>query len=353
MASQPVRSFCMKRILLVLLVSVPFWSHAQNEDDIVDFLKAGQSDASKLMQAYLNPMIEGLSYGFNGGWYHTAKAHNSLGFDFGVSLNAVFIPTSKNYFDPRDLNLQVVDLSSPVSGRAPTIIGPKEPTTYTVDWDNNGTPDGVSFNGPEGLDFKKNFKVSGVLSPTAQLGIGIYKNTDLKIRWMPEVNAGSSKVKLLGFGVLHDVKQHIPGIKTMPFDLSMLVAFTNIKGSTDLTGGSIDRPTGDTNPQILNYHMKAWLIQALISKKVSVVTFYGGIGFNTIKTTSDLKGGYVVPGPNGTSAAVKDPFSLGFKNKSFKVTAGFRFKFGPIYLNGDYSLQEYNTLSVGLGVAVR
>ena len=168
---------------------------------------------------------------------------------------------------------------------------------------------------------------------------------------MPEVDAGSSKVKLLGFGVMHDVKQHIPGMKTLPFDLSMLAAFTNIKGSTDLTGGSVPRATGDNQPQIMNYNMNAWLIQALISKKVAIVTFYGGIGYNAIKTTTDLTGTYVIPG--GPSGGFKNPLSLDFKNKSLKVTAGIRFKFGPIYLNGDYSIQEYNTLSVGLGVAVR
>ena len=59
--------------------------YSQSEQDLVNFLNAGKNDASKLMGAYLNPMIEGLSYSFNGGWYHTAKAHNSLGFDFGVS----------------------------------------------------------------------------------------------------------------------------------------------------------------------------------------------------------------------------------------------------------------------------
>lgn len=352
MISPSARSFSLKRIFVALLISVPSLIYAQSEADAVNFLNAGKSDATKLMNAYLNPMIEGVSYSFNGGWYHTAKAHKSLGFDLGVSVNAVFIPKSKNYFTPNDLGLQVTKLTnSEVSGKAPTIIGPSNPTTYGVDADNNGTNE-ISFNGPEGLDFKENIKVSGVLAPTAQLGIGIYKNTDLKIRWMPEVNAGSSKVKLLGFGVMHDIKQHIPGMKTLPFDLSMLVAFTNIKGATDVTGASnaIGRPAGDTQPQMMDYQMKAWLIQALISKKISVITFYGGIGYNTIKTTTDLTGTYVI---QGTTAGLKDPVSLDFKNKSLRVTAGFRLKLGPIYLNGDYSLQEYNTLSVGLGVAVR
>jgi len=171
---------------------------------------------------------------------------------------------------------------------------------------------------------------------------------------MPEVETGSSKVKLLGFGLLHDIKQHIPGLKTMPFDLSMLVAFTNIKGSTS-TEGEFGKPQNDPRQQLLDYSMNAWLFQALISKKISVITFYGGIGYNTINTTSDLTGSYIiVDDPTGNNDIVlKDPVSLKFKNNSLRVTAGVRLKLGPIYLNGDYSIQEYNTLSVGLGVAVR
>jgi hypothetical protein len=344
-------------MLMATLLVAPGLTFAQSEAELIEFLNAGKRDASKLIGAYVNPMVDGLSYSFNGGWYHTAKAHNTLGFDFGVSLNAAFIPKSKNYFTPSALGLENTILVDPVSGKAPTVVGPSQPTTYqsTLDFNNDGVPDQtVTIDGPEGVDFKKNFKVSGVVAPMAQLGIGIYKNTDLKIRWMPEVKTSATRVKLLGFGVLHDVKQHIPGIKTLPFDLSMLVAFTNIKGST-IVEGEFNKPTNDPRQQLMDYSMNAWLFQALISKKIAVVTFYGGIGYNTVKTSSELTGSYViVDDPTGNNDVIfKDPIALDFKNKSLKVTAGVRFKFGPIYLNGDYSIQEYNTLSVGLGVAVR
>jgi hypothetical protein len=347
-----------KRVLILCIIGAPFLASAQDESDLVEFLNAGPTDASKLMNAYLNPVIEGLSYGFNGGWYTTAKAHKPLGFDIGVSLNAVFIPSSKNYFKPADLNLNAAILTSPASGQAPTLVGPEEPTTYGIDINGDNQPDDIdgngqpdTFNGPEGLDYKENIKISGVLAPTAQVGIGVYKNTDLKIRWMPEVETGSTKVKLFGIGVLHDIKQHIAGIKVLPFDLSVLVAFTKIQGTSGMAG-TFDAPSSDPRPQEMDYDMEAWLFQALISKKLAIFTFHGGIGFNTINTNANLTGSYiVVPGtPQGT---LKDPVSLGFKNNSMRLSGGIRMNLGPVYLNGEYTLQEYSTVSIGLGVTVR
>jgi hypothetical protein len=207
-----VKMFSRRLCILLFLVS-PIIGNAQDDNDLVDFLSAGKDDAALLMSAYLNPVVEGLSYGFNGGWFHTAKAHKSLGFDIGVSINAVFIPESKNFFDPSQLGLRTFvpnEFTSTASnGLAPTIAGPEEETTYGVDADAiTGSPDGEAdlfFDGPQGLDFKDLFKVSGVLSPTIQLGVGVYKNTDLKIRWMPEVESGSSNIRYFGVGIMHDI----------------------------------------------------------------------------------------------------------------------------------------------------
>ncbi len=339
-----------KRAILCSMICLSINAVAQDENDIVNFLNAGQQDARKLMNAYLTPAIEGFSYGFNGGWYTTAKAHKTLGFDIAVAIHGVFVPTSKNYFNPNGLQLQTVTgfTSASSNGLAPTIMGPDVRTDYSVDADDNGQTD-ATFQGPRGLDFKDNLKINGTLAATAQVGIGIYKNTDLKIRWTPEIEYGSSKVKMLGFGVMHDIKQHIPGIKVLPFDLSILVAYTKIKGSTGLEN-TFPKPATDTRPQVMNYSMNAWLFEALISKKLAMVTFFGGVGFNTVQADADVKGSYVVEGFPG---ALKDPVSLGFKNKSMRVNAGMRLNLGPIYLSGEYVLQEYSMVSAGFGVTVR
>lgn len=332
--------------VVFFLVSATAW--AQSENELVRFVQAGREDASTLTKAYLNPVVEGASYGLNGGWFNTAKTHKTLGFDLGVSVNAVFIPSSKNYFDPESLNLKYLDnfTTTASNGKAPTLTGPDDRTTYTVSNPEN-TSETLTFEGPRGVDFKENIKVNAVPMPMVQAGIGIYKNTDLKLRFAPEIEAGDSKLKLFGVGVMHDVKQHIPGIRLLPFDLSVLVGYTKLSGSTGLANDEIPG-----NGQEMEFKMNAWLFQALISKKLAIVTFYGGIGYNTIKTNTDVNGSYQVT-YQGTTVTYNNPVALEFKNNSLRVTGGFRLNLGPVYLNTDYTLQEYSTLSIGLGATVR
>ena len=367
----------MKKIYLVGIIIflsglfvLPTTAIAQTEEDIAAFLEASEEDAEKLMDAYLQPFIRSLSFGMTGGWYTTAKAHSTLGFDLSFTANLAFIPTSENFFDPNKLGLTSATVyngarppGSPAgtpfdpTKKAPTIFGPKDQTQYTSTYDPDGSGplpvQSYAIRGPEGFDLKKEIGVSAVPTPMVQLGIGVIKNTDIKIRFVPKQEVGSSDIKMFGIGVMHDVKQHIKGIKLLPFDLSALVAFNSVQGSSDLsnndpTDGSPDSPDG-----VGLYKFDSWLFEALISKKISVLTGYAGLGYSLINTNVDIKGSYQIVPIAGVPNTLTDPVSIGFKNKSMRLTLGMRLKLGPIFFNGDYTFQKYNTLSVGLGVAVR
>lgn len=346
------------RALTFLMVLTPAISMAQHQEDIARFLNAGSEDASKLLNAYLEPTVTSLSYGMTGNWFTTAATHKPLGIDFSLSFNAAFIPSADDYFDPNKLNLSVTTFNGNVDNpgkNAPTFFGPKETTTYTATYDDgSGTVQTIDFNGPEGLDVKKNIGFACIPVPVAQIGIGIVKNTDLKFRFIPKVSAGQSELQMFGVGVQHDIKQHFKGIKLLPFDLSVLVAFNSLKGETDLRHES----EGDDDPRPGSadgkgeYKFNSWVFQALISKKVAVLTFYGGIGYSFVNTDMDVNGTYVLQG-DISDFEVTNPISMNVKNKSARFTAGMRLKLGPIYFNGDYTLQKYNTLTVGLGFTVR
>lgn len=343
-------------LFLSAILFIPAATTAQNEEDLSKFLSAGKADASKLISAYTQPMITSLSYGMTGGWYNTAKAHKTLGFDLGVTVSAAFMPTSENYFNPQKLglssNVTYENLDRGNNNQAPTIFGPKDENEYTFsgDLDDDGDNESVVISGPEGFNLKKDLGIAAAPVPMIQLGVGIIKNTDLKVRFIPKQTVGSSEISMFGIGVMHDIKQHIKGIKLLPFDLSALVAYNSVKGSTDLRSSGGASPDSDDGKG--TYKFNSWVIQGIISKKVSVLTFYAGVGYNMVKTNVDVTGTYTI---NASPAAFEltNPVSIDFKNNSMRFTAGMRLKLGPVYFNGDYTLQKYNTLSLGFGFSVR
>lgn len=363
-----------KNALFTIALSITFFtSKAQGtEADISAFLNAETADANKLIGAYTGPAIRGLSYGMAGGWFNTAQNHKLGGFDLGVTVSAVFLPTADETFDPTKLGLSANTV--PTSNVAPTFIGPKTPpgaTPYAqYKFVNNGVTIS-SVDGPEGLDLKKSIGSNAVPVPMVQAGIGLIKNTDLKIRFLPEQKLGNdSKVKMFGVGIMHDIKQYIPGVKMVPFDLSVLVAYNSISGNTSLVNTRVDpNPPfngypnwNDGVPYSNNgnssYTFDSWLFQALISKKVSIITFYGGFGYGVVSTKAKITGTFVLdnplyPDPKTNPTKITNPFSTTYKNNGLKLTAGVRFKLGPFYLSGDYTVQSYNVLSVGAGLAFR
>ncbi len=330
--------------------------YAQNEDDLIRFMQAGQADGSKMITAYISPMIEGFSYAMNGGWFHTAKPHKLGGFDFNFSVTPVFIPKSRDYFNPNELGLSsnFVGFNNQTTGGnlAPTIIGPKDRNEYQYDT-GNGI---ITFSGPEGLGIRKTIKVAPVGLPMAQVGIGLIKGTDIMIRYVPKTNIGSTDLQLFGFAVRHDVKQHIPGIKMLPFDLSVMTGYTSFTGVTDMSGLASEFPPdpGSSNvKQESEYRFNAFLLEALISKKLAFVTFFGGVGFNGINTRAKIKGSYTFFSGQPYGFDLNNPYSATFKNSSMRLDAGMRINLMAFYLYGNYSLQEYQAFTFGLGFTFR
>jgi hypothetical protein len=336
----------MKKIaLLVLASSITFGVWAQ--DDIGNIVKGSLDDANKLVEGYTAPALKAFGYGINQGWYNTAKTHKTFGVDLTISASAVYIPNSDLFYTVDNSQLNEVELVSvggePIDnsgiGQAPTIFGPDlKPNYYIVTADEN-------VDGPGGLDVKNEIGIQAMPVPIANLGIGLPKGFDLKFRFVPTLQVGDdAEFGLFGVGVMHDVKQYIPGIKNLPFDLSAFVGYTKMKLTTEVNvqAGANQRAT---------FESSATTIQGLISKKISVLTFYGGLGYNLATSKIALLGDYDLD-ENG-STEVSDPVSIKGDANGFRTTVGMRLKLAVITLHGDYTIQKYNTLTVGFGIAVR
>ncbi len=354
----------LSKIFLTLLFIISIsTAQVQAQDELDQFLEAGLEDANTMIGGYVEPFMEAFSVGLGAGWYNTAKAHKSAGFDLTVTVNPVYVPNDKLFYAPTFNNI-TYDPNGPQ--RSPTLFGPEGDDvkpTYIYDYEENGQIFTGEFEGLEGIDPKENIGMQALPVPMAQLGIGIIKNTDIKIRWTPTIDVGDNgEFKIIGFAIMHDVKQHIPGIKDLPFDLSALVGFTDMSLEYDLAAESPDLGPNASGEVVTQdgkavFDVNTWTIQGIISKKFSVLTVYGGLGYNIAKSNLGLKGTYQVIADDGAGFTVEreytNPIDVSFSASGPRMTAGFRLKLAIFTLHADYTLQKYNTLSVGFGFAVR
>ncbi len=350
----------MMKFYAIVLVSGLFSIQVQAQD-FDDLIKGSVKDANILVQGYVTPGLNAFSTGLNQGWYNTAKPHKKFGFDLTFSVAGVTIPSSEQFFTVDNSKLTEVALvtdhdgnqisSADGKGRIPTMFGPKT-TQSSYDFKD---PQNLSqpYNGPGGIDLKDEIGVNFLPVPVFSLGFGLPKSIELRFRFIPTVDLGDDgKLNFFGVGVMHDVKQYIPGIKMLPFDLSAFAGYTRM--TVDVQIGDTDPNSPDYNPdQKGEFVVSATTIQGVISKKVSVLTVYGGVGYNITKTTLKAKGSYDLDDDPSNGNETTDPLNLSISGSGPRMTAGVRLKLAFFTLHGDYTLQKFSTFSAGFGINVR
>lgn len=335
-------------IFLILIFIIPFSRITAQSINFDAFLRAGVDDANTLVKNYMEPMVVGFSYGMSNSWYNTAKTHNTFGVDLTISANMTSIPTSKEFFTFNQSEYTNVS-STGETNQIPTIMGPDldngSELTFSYLEENTGETISGSFK-PGGLGIKEQLGYNVVPSPMVQLSMGTLRNTDIIIRYTPEIKTGDFKTSVFGMGIKHDIKQWIPGLKRVPIDISVLGAFSGFDNNFNIT----DLELGGENQEAI-FNVNNWTVQGIVSKKISILTIYGAVGYSSITSSMKMKGTYIVEDefdPTLTFIA-SDPIDITYKENSWRGTAGLRLKFGFFTLHGDYTFQSYSIVSAGIG----
>lgn len=337
----------MKRIILTFfagcfLALTPNMTKAQGLD-FDSFLEAGIADANLLLQSYLQPAFEGFGFGMNSGWYNTAKPHKFLGFDITASVSLARVPDAKQFFT-LPTGLTNVSLTNPNdTRRLPTIFGPNlgADNLPELRFTNNSGEELIRISTPTGLGIEEDIvPFNAVPVPMAQVGIGLFKGTEVKLRYIPEQDFdGDGSVKLFGVGLMHDIKQYLPGEKLLPFDLSVFLGYTSLKASVN-----IDKDAG----QSAEFDASAWTVQGVISKKILFLTAFAGLGYSNYDIDFNMLGTF-----NTETTSFTDPIQLAFKNNGIRTNLGLRLKLLFLTVSGEYAIQEYNTLTASVGISIR
>lgn len=342
--------------IILLFITITVENGIAQSDSPLDMLymitENSAKDASTYANQYFSPIFKGLGYGFNNGWYNTAKTHKPLGFDLTFSVNLAFVPSKDEYFTFNNQDYQVTKLVNGSEAKTPTIFGPDKAGPGLEVRDNQTNILLASMNGINGAGLKDEIGFNAVPSPILQLGVGVIKNTDIKIRYIPDVAGNDVDYSVWGLGIMHDVGQWIPVVKQLPVDISVFGAYSSLKA--DIFWDPVDDFPG-TNQQISS-SIKGYTIEALISKKVAVLTFLGGLGYNKAKTDFSFLGTYNFTYPEAPGlgeVSLTDPIGINTKDGSVRATFGLRLQLAIVTLHANYTFNGYNLLNVGLGFSFR
>lgn len=368
----------MKRLLLIfplflILLIIPAKHAYAQFDDVGDVLRAGVDDANLLLKNYMKPVGAGFGADLNSGWFNSARPYRTLGFDLRVTVAGAFVPQADRSFDVREIGLS--DNTRWVDGNpeTQTPVGSKDPGAVLGLFAENPftqqDEEIFRFEMPEGTG------LSIVPAPMAQLTVGVIRDTDLSIRYMPSVTVGDLSTGLFGIGVKHGLNQWMPGGKVLPIDLSIQMGYTSL---TSNFGFDVQPDTdSDTyNPhspqtwdgQSAEFSASAFTTNLLIGRNFPMLSVFAGLGFQSSETTFTTPGSYPVTVPNpdfdptSTSEetrpyrinAEEDPINITIEGEnSIHALAGFRIRLGFLAISGSYTVSKYPVANVGVGLSFR
>lgn len=367
----------LKALGLTALLTSAHYSQAQN--DAARLLRSGKDEAAKLLTGYFNPLTKGLASGVNDAWYSTAKPLGPLGFDLRTGVGFSITNSDAESFTlasvsaNRDYSKGIV--IDPANGiydtKIPTVVGSGKSVDLIVKTNNPILP-GQTINidtikGIEGL----NTPISLGASPFVQLSVGIVKETEIMVRFLP-IQSGDYSSSGYGFGIKHSLSQWIWGVDKLPIDISGIFTYTNnvleykfgdnyLK--SDGSSGSLSE-SEYKNSQKVRITTSGWQVGAIISKKLMFFTPYASIVFNNANSEMAMLGIYPVQSVRQNGATIEnytenvtDPVKLSSTLSAMRSAFGFRTKFGPIALGAEYNLSyskdQFSTFNFNLAVNIQ
>jgi hypothetical protein len=340
----------MKKVYLFILFSLAGYV-IQSQNDLDALLGAGVKNAERFANDYLKPGTNGIMHSMNANWFNTADAKPLGGFEISIITNASVIKNENKSFVMNIADYNSADYDFTVSfddgvnsKSVSTALGENNPEIDILVESKliPGTTDRITL--PSGIGSDVNYL------PTAfiQGALGLSRGLEVKARFLPKLKTDDIEGSMFGVGLQAEFTKWLPADKVLPVSLSGLVAFTNVDAKYNLTessglSGSNQRLENSTN---------TWLLQFIASTKLPIINFYGGIGYISGESKSDVLGVYNVSN-SVISETVTDPFSVSSKVSSVRGTIGTKLKLGFFRLNAEYHLSDFNALSVGINFGFR
>lgn len=338
----------MKCSFRAFLLFIAIWNISiigRAQENIEDFLLLGEVVATEIVERYMNPLGEGLSYGLTGGWYSSARVSKPWSIDLAVVTNGSYVPAEKKLFtiDTNEFGNLSTDSGEAVVS-LPTALGGGDfdEVVFLAQIENEI----IEFDAPAGLGLLYlNFLPSAFI----QAKVGLPKYTEAGIRFFPKLDLGNElDLGIFGFGAQHEFSRWFRSLENTPIAFSVFAAYTRLDAQYKL--GQSEVVTG--GDQRVEFRVNTWLVELVGSTAFKVLNFYGGIGYLAGDTRTKMAGNYEIDLLVDT-LSFQDPINAEGTNSGIRANLGAKLTLNWFSLNAAYTFQGFNNLSIGMAFRIR
>lgn len=325
----------MKKHYLLVGFTVSFFGFqntiAQN-NDVENVL----TDILFILDGFNDPAAEASVMQTGAGWFHTAKSLDKFKTNISIGISGLPFPANKKNFTVSDSDFINVAIRDGDQASIPTTLGGRGRTFFDFDIDGE-TYEFQAFSGLN-TDF--------FAFPYVQGQIGLWQETEITLRVVPQITLGKSSYAVYGVGLKHNLSQYFFKEKR-----SLEIAFYANYNRTDLNlqydepldlepsdGGA---PLAIIDGSLIDFHsINAGLVA---SKDYKKWTFSTALNYNTSWVDYSL---------TGVRSLFFDLFNnvlttLSETKHSFKVDLGTAYQLTPKWnLNTQLSAGQFVNLNL-------
>jgi hypothetical protein len=171
-----------------------------------------------LTEQYISPAADASVYQASGGWYSNFTPKKLFDVEVSLQYNLLFIPNKYKTFVVNETELQNIGIQgSQTSAEIPTALG-NDDVVVLEGQIGDATFD---FDAPEGIG--QNTVKHGQIQAT----VGLWKQSNLIIRYSPNININDTDYSSFGIAIGHHLNQWIGPIKDSSYHFGVLASYTS------------------------------------------------------------------------------------------------------------------------------
>ncbi len=179
----------------LFISSILFVNKSKAQNDVENVL----SDILFILDGFNEPATEASVMQTGAGWFHTAKSLDKFKVNVSVGISGLPFPNSKKNFTVNDSDFRNVDIREGDRASIPTTLGGRglDFFDFTIDGET------YEFQAFSGLD------TDFFALPYIQGQVGLWQETELSIRLVPQIKFDNSYYAVYGLGLKHNLSQYL------------------------------------------------------------------------------------------------------------------------------------------------